>query len=43
MVKKNSWKTRGFPNEVGSIGQKISEIWLEDNGYKVYSYQALSE
>lgn len=41
MVKKSSWKTRGFPNEVGSIGEKIGRIWLEDKGYKVYSYQAI--
>jgi hypothetical protein len=39
MVKKSSWKTRGFPNEVGSIGEKIGKIWLEKKGYKIYFFQ----
>jgi Holliday junction resolvase-like predicted endonuclease len=39
MVQKSSWKTRGFPNEVGSIGEKVGKKWLEKKGYKVYFFQ----
>ena len=39
MAPKSSWKTRGFPNEVGSIGEKVGKKWLEKNGYKVYFFQ----
>ena len=41
MTQKSLWKTRAFPNEVGSIGEKLGKIWLENNGYKVYSYQGI--
>jgi hypothetical protein len=30
MVKKSSWKTRGFPNLIGSIGEKVGKKWLEN-------------
>jgi len=41
MVKKSSWKTRGFPNLIGSIGEKVGKKWLENKGYKVYSSQEI--
>jgi len=39
MAQKGSWKTRGFPNEVGSIGEKVGKKWLEKKGFKVYFFQ----
>jgi len=39
MAQKSSWKTRRFPNEVGSIGEKVGKKWLENKGYKVYFFQ----
>jgi hypothetical protein len=39
MVQKNSWKTRGFPNEAGSVGEKVGKKWLENKGYRVYFFQ----
>jgi Holliday junction resolvase-like predicted endonuclease len=39
MARKGSWKTRGFPNEIGSIGEKMGKKWLENKGYKVYFFQ----
>jgi len=41
MLKKSSWKTRGFPNLIGSIGEKVGKKWLEKKGYKVYSSQEI--
>jgi len=39
MTLKSSWKTRGFPNETGSIGEKVGKKWLENKGYHVYFFQ----
>jgi len=35
----DSWHTGFFPNEVGSIGEKIAREWLLRKGYEVYSFQ----
>lgn len=39
MTQKSYWKIRGFPNEVGSIGEKVAKKWLENKGYRVYFFQ----
>ena len=41
MLKKSSGKNRGFPNEIGSIGEKVGKKWLEKKGYKVYFFQVI--
>jgi len=41
MLKKSSWKTRGFTNFIGSIGEKVGKKWLENKGYRVYSSQEI--
>ncbi|MCW4038837.1 MAG: hypothetical protein NWF13_08910 [Candidatus Bathyarchaeota archaeon] len=41
MPQKSSWKTKGFPNEVGSIGEKIAKQWLEEEAYRVYLFRGI--
>jgi len=38
-----SWKTKGFPNEAGSIGEKVARKWLEKKGFQVYFFQEIKE
>lgn len=41
MAQQSSWKTRGFPNLIGSIGEKVGKKWLEKKGYRVSSSQEI--
>jgi hypothetical protein len=39
MAQRDVWKKRVFPNEMGSIGEKVAKKWLEQKGYRVYFFQ----